>query len=130
MSRAHAVAPVQGELVLARASRLTPKKAGLRAVERPTTDYLERAMLLWPRLDRAKLRRVADDPVRIAEMVQRRTSQPYEAILAMLTRQSRALISPTEPSSGFDSGRTDAARVALRILRSDSATTERDRMPA
>ena len=77
-------------------------------------------MLLWPRLDRSKLRRVADDPVRIAELVQRRTSQPYEAILAMLTHQSRALSSPTEPSSGFDSGRTDAARAALRIVRSDS----------
>jgi hypothetical protein len=131
MSRAHAVAPVQGELVLVRASRHAPKKAGPRAVARPlTTDYLERAMLLWPRLDRAKLRRVADDPVRIAEVVQRRTSQPYEAILAMLTRHSRALSSPTEPSSGFDSGRTDAARVALRIVRSDSGTSKRDLVPA
>lgn len=134
MSRAHAVAPVRGELTLVRASRRTPKKPGPRAVgrhERPvTTDYLERAMLLWPRLDKAKLRRVADDPGRIAEVVQRRTAQPYEAILAMLTRQSRALNSPTEASSGFDSGRTDAARVALRIVRSDSGTTEWDLAPA
>jgi hypothetical protein len=143
MSRAHAVAPVQGELVLTRESRNAPKKAGPRPVgsarpseiarrhERPiTTDYLERAMLLWPRLDRAKLRKVADDPVRIADVVRRRTSQPYEAILAMLTRQSRALSSPTEPSSGFDSGRTDANRVALRIVRSDSGAGERRRLPA
>jgi len=43
-------------------------------------------MLLWPRLDRAKLRRIADNPARIAEMIERRTSQPYEVILAMLTR--------------------------------------------
>jgi hypothetical protein len=66
---------------------------------------------------------VADDPTRIAEMVQRRTSQPYEVILAMLTRQTKALISPTEESSGFDSGRTEAARGALRIVRSDSDAT-------
>ena len=56
-------------------------------------------------------------------MVQRRTSQPYEVILAMLTRQTKALISPTEESSGFDSGRTEAARVALRIVRSDTDAT-------
>lgn len=134
MSRAHAVAPVRGELVLAPVARHAPRKAGPRAVghhERPvTTDYLERAMLLWPRLDRAKLRRVAGDPVRIAELVQRRTSQPYEAILAMLTRQSRAFSSPTEQSSGFDSGRTEAARGALRIVRSDDGTAKRDLLPA
>ncbi|MGD0019857.1 MAG: hypothetical protein ABSD62_11430 [Candidatus Limnocylindrales bacterium] len=75
-------------------------------------------MLLWPRLDRAKLRRIAGDPARIAEMVERRTSQPYDAILAMLTRQTD-LISPTEQTSGFDSGRSDAARTALRIVRSE-----------
>jgi hypothetical protein len=91
--------------------------------ERPAaSSYVERAMLLWPRLDRAKLGRVAGDPAKIAEMIQRRTSQPYEAILAMLTRQTEKLISPTEESGGFDSGRTDAARVALRIVRSDSPT--------
>jgi hypothetical protein len=86
--------------------------------------YVERAMLLWPRLDRAKLRRIAEDPSRIAEMVQRRTSQPYEAILAMLTRQTNVPISPTEESSGFDSGRTEAARVALRVVRRDSPKLE------
>jgi hypothetical protein len=51
-----------------------------------TSVYLERAMLLWPRLDRTKLSRFADDPVRIALIVQQRTSQPYDAILAMLTK--------------------------------------------
>jgi hypothetical protein len=45
-------------------------------------------MLLWPRLDRARIRKVAHDPARIAEIVEARTSQPYDVILAMLTRNS------------------------------------------
>ena len=57
-------------------------------------------MLLWPRLDRARLRKFADDPARIAEIVERRTSQPYDVILAMLTRQTDRLISPTEAAPG------------------------------
>jgi hypothetical protein len=126
MSRAHAVAPMRGALVLTRGSAQGVKTTAPRVVdrhERPvTSSYLERAMLLWPRLDRVKLRRVADDPLRIAEMIQGRTSQPFEVIVAMLTRQTEALTSPTEESSGFASGRTDAARVALRIVRSDSGT--------
>jgi hypothetical protein len=76
-------------------------------------------MLLWPRLDRARLRRVADDPVRIAELVERRTAQPYEVILAMLTRQTDRLAPEPEPNSGFDLGRTDGSRVGLRIVRSE-----------
>jgi hypothetical protein len=79
-------------------------------------------MLLWPRLDRAKLRRIADNPARIAEMIERRTSQPYEVILAMLTRQAQTLASATEESAGFDSGRSDTPRVTLRIVRSESDT--------
>lgn len=75
-------------------------------------------MLLWPRMDRAKLRKVAANPGRIAELVERRTSQPYGVILAMLTRQSETLASPTEQSPGFDSGRSEA-RIALRIVRSE-----------
>jgi hypothetical protein len=51
-----------------------------------TSVYLERAMLLWPRLDRNKLSRYAGDPARIAQIVQQRTSQPYDSILAMLTK--------------------------------------------
>jgi len=50
------------------------------------TVYLERAMLLWPRLDRNKLSRYAGDPARSAQIVQQRTSQPYDSILAMLTK--------------------------------------------
>ena len=126
MSRAHAVAPIRGALVLSRGSAQGARRTAPRAVgrrERPVTScYLERAMLLWPRLDAAKLRKVADDPSRIAEMVQRRTSQPFEVILAMLTRRTQTLASHTDESGSFDSGRTDAARVALRIVRNDSGT--------
>jgi hypothetical protein len=89
-------------------------------------------MLLWPRLDRAKLRRYADDPVRIAELVERRTSEPYDVILAMLTRQSDRLSAPTEASPGFESGNVEAARVAFRVVRSETETRagERKELPA
>ena len=55
-------------------------------------------------------------------MVERRTSQPHEVILAMLTRQTDRMISPTEETSGFDSGRSEVARPALRIVRSQDGT--------
>jgi hypothetical protein len=78
-------------------------------------------MLLWPRLDRARLRRVADDPARIAEIIERRTSQPYDSILAMLTRESPPLSAPTNVSAGFELGRATSGRLSLRIIRSDGA---------
>jgi hypothetical protein len=66
---------------------------------------------------------VADDPGRIAEIVERRTSQPYAVILAMLTRQSAMPVpGPAEPRD-FDQGRKDGLRVGLRILRSDEGIT-------
>lgn len=58
------------------------------SVGQPNPRYIERARSLWPRLDMAKVRRCADDPARIAEIVEHRTSQPYEVIIAMLTRQT------------------------------------------
>ena len=49
-------------------------------------DGLERrAMALWPRLDRAALRRCHNDARRIAALVARRTTMPPEAIVAVLT---------------------------------------------
>jgi len=76
-------------------------------------------MLLWPRLQRARLRKVADDPARIAEIVVRRTSQPYEAVLAMITRQAAALAPALdEAAPAAISVRTEPSRVALRIVRS------------
>ena len=49
-------------------------------------DALERrALALWPRLDRAALRRCHNDARRIAALVARRTTMPPEAIVAVLT---------------------------------------------
>jgi hypothetical protein len=44
----------------------------------------DRALALWPRLDRRSLRRCGCDPERMAELISRRTSLPREAILALL----------------------------------------------
>jgi hypothetical protein len=123
MSRAHVVAPLTDVERPYRARRRTPGagRKPIPTLKEPDTCYLERAMLLWPRLDRARVRKIGDNPARIAELVSRRTSQPYEAILAMLTRQSASLMAPTESTAGFDSGRTEAARIALRIVRTDAA---------
>jgi hypothetical protein len=76
-------------------------------------------MLLWPRLDRAKIRRVADNPTRIAEIVERRTSQPFDVILAMLTRQ---IPSPAAADNVVEQepARIESTRIALRIVRSDT----------
>jgi hypothetical protein len=89
-------------------------------------------MLLWPRLDRAKIRKVADDPKRIAEIVERRTSQPYDVILAMLTRQPPPPTGPTDDIPAFDSGRIETSRIALRIVRSEegNAIEVQDLLPA
>lgn len=121
MSRAHAFAPSVGA---ESAFRGPVQRAGA-AVRRPvlrtlrptTTFYIERAMLLWPRLDRARIRKVADDPSRIAEIVERRTSQPYAVILAMLTRQSPAL-NPSAWPAGSEGRPTPTERTTLRIVRS------------
>ena len=54
------------------------RSEGIGALER-------RAMALWPRLDRAALRRCHNDARRIANLVARRTTMPPEAILNVLT---------------------------------------------
>ena len=56
------------------------------AVRSEGADALERrALALWPRLDRAALRRCHNDARRIAALVARRTTMPPEAILNVLT---------------------------------------------
>ena len=57
------------------------------AIER--FDVAERALLMWPRLDRRKLARCADDPSRIARLVATRTSLPTEVIVGILTQPDR-----------------------------------------
>lgn len=49
------------------------------------TALERRALVLWPRLDRAALRRCHGDATRIAALVSRRTSMPPEAIRDLLT---------------------------------------------
>jgi hypothetical protein len=44
-----------------------------------------RALMMWPRLEAAALRRCQHDPRRIAALVSRRTSIPPDAILRLLT---------------------------------------------
>ena len=127
MSRAHAVAPAGGAETSYRGSDRRVGRPAPRAVRRGLTTsesfYLERALLLWPRLDRARIRRVADDPARIAEIVERRTSQPYAVILAMLTRQSTMPVPAPAEQRDFDQGRMDGQRVGLRIVRSEEGST-------
>ena len=48
------------------------------------TALERRALALWPRLDKAALRRCRQDPSRIAELVARRTTLPPEAIRQVL----------------------------------------------
>ena len=43
-----------------------------------------RALLVWPRLDRAALRRCGSNPARVAALVARRSSLPHDAILGIL----------------------------------------------
>ena len=53
-------------------------------VDLPSPDYAQRALLLWPGLDRARLASAHGDPERIARLVARRTPLPAETILRML----------------------------------------------
>jgi hypothetical protein len=83
---------------------------------RPSTAYVDRALLLWPRLNRARLLRAARDPRRIAEIVSRRTVHSVEMILLMLERDTSAPHAPTENCTGFDSGPAENARAAMRFV--------------
>lgn len=47
-------------------------------------DPRDRALAIWPGLDRKKLTRTCGDPHRIARLVERRTALPRESILYML----------------------------------------------
>jgi len=122
MSRAHPVAPMVGAeaplFVPVQGAQPLVSRLARRTAQPSSTCYLERALLLWPRLDRAKIRKVADNPVRIAEIVERRTSQPFDAILAMLTKHAPALTAPAEEWTSFDAPRPETALFALRIVRS------------
>lgn len=64
------------------------------ASRQATLPYRAAALLLWPRLDRVRLRRCGDDPHRIARLVERRTLATPECILAMLEKTAAELLRP------------------------------------
>ena len=95
----------------------SPPRPRLRARERvqvaPTTgapaswlegEYARRAMTLWPRLDRRRLRRCHDDPNRIAVVVAGRTALPYESIVKLLVEDETV---EDEPDADCASGADD-----------------------
>ena len=49
-------------------------------------DLCARALVLWPRLDRARLTRTKGDPIRIARLVTHRTALTFDCIVAILTK--------------------------------------------
>jgi len=57
--------------------------------------YQRRALLIWPGLDRARLRRAHGDPWKIARLVATRTNLPIEAILTLLMGVGPAMEAPT-----------------------------------
>jgi hypothetical protein len=67
----------------------------------------------------AKVRRFAHDPARIAEIVERRTSQPYDSILAMITRQTLHLSDADSDRPEPITSRTNRAQAELHVVRTD-----------
>jgi hypothetical protein len=67
--------------------------AGRDATGATSPDYVSRALLVWPGLDRARLASTRGDPQRIVRLVARRTALPPETILRMLgVRGARPVI--------------------------------------
>ena len=60
----------------------------------------ERALLLWPGLDRARLGRTRGDPHKVARLVARRTIHSEEAILSLLRRRVTHDTAAGEPPAG------------------------------
>ena len=54
------------------------------AAARGARDYRRRALSIWPGLDRVRLRRAHDDPLRIARLAATRTGLPIETVLVLL----------------------------------------------
>jgi hypothetical protein len=51
---------------------------------RTAPDYRRRALAIWPGLDRARLRRAQNDPLRVARVAAHGTSLPIETIVMLL----------------------------------------------
>jgi hypothetical protein len=50
----------------------------------PAAEIRRRALLVWPRLDPAALRRCGADLDRVAALVERRSALPHDAIVGIL----------------------------------------------
>jgi hypothetical protein len=130
MSRTHAIS-VTGRARFPFPGSITsglpdlPRSAG----EIAEPDYTDRAILLWPRLSRAQLRRVAADPERIAELVCRRTSQPYTSVVAMLTRAPSDSAPAADVETGFESARQVAVRASLQVVSRQQPNAGARRVP-
>jgi hypothetical protein len=62
--------------------------AGIAPLPSLQHDYFDRALALWPRLERPRLARVRHDPHRMAALISRRTTLSYVAILELLGASS------------------------------------------
>ena len=67
--------------------------------EHTPADPRQRALLLWPGLDRMKLARTRGEPRRVARLVGCRSALPRETILRMLGCDSGACDDEREPES-------------------------------
>jgi hypothetical protein len=92
------------------------------AFDGSAATFQQRALTLWPRLDRTQLARTGGDPARIARIVGRRTTLPPESIVAMLTGEPIA-----EPDAGRSRPSMDGLNSAIDAhgLRGDTATADR-----
>jgi hypothetical protein len=53
-------------------------------------DFVRRALLFWPRLDRGRLRRIREEPMKIARLVAPRTNLSLETIHSMIVGRTGA----------------------------------------
>ena len=63
---------------------MEPQQSGAGLASSGVATLERRALALWPRLDKAALRRCGNDPSRIAALISRRTSMPPEQIVQVL----------------------------------------------
>ena len=74
-------------------------------------EHARRALSLWPRLARRRLRRCHDDPNRIAVLVADRTALPYESIVKLLVKHETVESDPvndrTRPAEDWSPYRSE-----------------------
>jgi hypothetical protein len=87
----------------------------------PALPYRAAALILWPRLDRDRLRHCKDDPARIARLVEERTAASRDCIVSMLERAARSIIAqheaPAPVTAHVAAGVTAHAAVRARPAR-------------